>query len=87
MEITLIICVTVIIIIAICSTYNYKLKCKVEETKSREYTYKDDIYKIKGLIAFSPIQFVSSEDPNRDIDKLSKENLYRILKEIQDIVK
>jgi len=86
MGITLIVCVTVIIIIAICSTYNYKLKCKEEETKSRERTYKDDIYKIKSLLAFSPIPFISPDDPNRDIDKLTKENLYRILKEIQDIV-
>lgn len=86
MEITLIICVTVIVVIAICSTYNYKLKCKEEETKSREHSYKDDIYKIKSLLAFSPIPFVDPNDPNRDIDKLNKENLYSILAEIQDIV-
>lgn len=87
MEITLIICVTVIVVIAIYSTYNYKLKCKEEETKSREHSYKDDIYRIKSLLAFSPIPFVDPNDPNRDIDKLTKEHLYRILTKIQDIVK
>ena len=86
MEITLIICVSTIIVIAICSTYSYKLKCKEEENKSRECTYKDDIYKIKSLLAFSPIPFVDPADPNRDIDKLIKENLYRILAEIHKIV-
>ena len=87
MEITLIICVTVIIVIAICSTYSYKIKCKEEETKSRERTYKEDVYNIKSLLAFSPIPFIDPNYPNRDIDKLTKENLYRILAEIQNIVK
>lgn len=86
MEITLIICVTIIVIISIITTYNYKLNYKKAETKSRECTYKDDIYKIKSLLAFSPIPFVDPDDPNRDIDKLTKANLYRILAEIQDIV-
>lgn len=86
MEITLIICVTIIVIISIVTAYNYKLRCKQEETKSRERTYKDDIYKIKSLLAFSPIPFVDPNNPNRDIDKLTKDNLYKILAEIQNIV-
>lgn len=86
MEITLIVCITIIVITAICSTYSYKIKCKEEETKSRERTYKDDVYKIKSLLAFSPIPFIDPDDPNRDIDSLNKDNLYRILTEIQNIV-